>query len=469
MFAALSKTWVFLYIFATKIEPGLVFIKKISNVSSLQIIQILRFGTFLLISVIFANSHVSVADIGYYELSLFIASAISYFWVNGLIQSLLPLYNSNRTFNVLSVNRKSRSPELFNAFLLLSAFSILAFVFCLLFQRAFYLFEGVREITFMNLIFIYILVSNPGHLIEYIYLLKNKPVNLLVYGFASFGIQLFIVTVPVLRGYPMEFAVMGLIAISVVRLVWLAVLLRRHARFRISVPFMKEHIMLGLPLILSSMLSGSAQYVDGIIISASYDAASFALFRFGAKEFPLAILLANGLSNAMLPEFSSKEKIKDALVTIREKSRKLMHILFPMSIVLLFFSKIIYIGLFGEEFSRSADVFMVYLLLIISRLIFPQTILIGLKKTKIVLVASLVEIVLNVSLSLFLMYHYGTVGVAVATSIIFLVEKIVLVGYNYFSLSISPRQYIPLGVYFSYSVLLIVVFLLLDHRIIQLH
>jgi O-antigen/teichoic acid export membrane protein len=440
---------------------------KISNIGSLQTIQILRFTTFLLISIIFTRSPLSVSDIGYYELSLFIASAISFFWVNGLIQSLLPLYNSNKTFRVVAVNKKSKSPELFNAFLLLSSFSILAFIFCVLFQRAFYIFEGVREITFMNLIFVYILLSNPGHLIEYIYLLKNRPAELLIYGFATFAIQLAIVTIPVIMGYPVEFSIWGLIIISVIRLLWLFVLLRRHSRFRVSVDFMKEHISLGFPLILSSFLSGSAQYIDGFIISTSFDAANFALFRFGAKELPLVILMANGLSNAMLPEFSTREKFRDALQTIKMKSKRLMHILFPLSIVLLFFSKFIYISIFNETFSRSADVFMVYLLLIMSRLVFPHTILIGLKKTRVVLIAALVEIVLNVSLSLYFIRFYGIVGVAVATSIVFLVEKMVLVAYNYFSLKIKPQEYIPLTVYFFYTFLIIVIFLLIDHRVIR--
>ncbi|TVR71513.1 MAG: hypothetical protein EA408_09225 [Marinilabiliales bacterium] len=447
----------------------MVFLKKISNVGSLQAFQVLRFTTFLLISVIFARSSLSVAEIGYYELSLFIASAVSFFWVNGLIQSLLPLYNSNKAFRVVSLNRKSKSPELFNAFLLLSAFSFLAFIFCVLFQRAFHLFEGVRDITFMNLVFVYVLISNPGHLIEYIYLLKNRPANMVIYGVVTFAVQLAMVTLPVLAGYPVEYAVWGLIGISVLRLLWLGVLLKRHAKWRFSPGFMKEHISLGMPLIISSLLSGSAQYIDGVIITAFYDSANFALFRFGAKEMPLVILMANGLSNAMLPEFSDPGRIRPALVNIKKRSARLMHILFPVSILLLFFSKVIYVNLFSPEFSRSADVFMVYLLLITSRLLFPQTILIGLKKTRVVMGASLVEIILNVSLSIFLIGHYGLLGVALATAIVFFVEKLILVLYNYFRLKIKPWEYIPVGIYLGYSFLIIVVFLLIAMRIIEFY
>ncbi len=445
------------------------FAGKINKINSLQAIQLLRFGTFLLISIIFANSSVATEDIGYYELSLFIASAVSFFWVTGIIQSLLPLYNNNKTFGKHSSGNRGKSAEIFNAFLVLSVFSLMAFIFCLIFQRSFYLFDGVKDISFMNLVFIYILLSNPGHLVEYVYLLRNKSEEMLIYGFWSFGLQLLLVTVPVLSGYPIEYAVKGLILISVIRLFWLGVLMKRYSMLKFSASFVREHFALGMPLIISSLLSGSAQYIDGIIVSGSFDAASFAVFRFGAKELPLVLLLANGLSNAMLPEFSGAGKVKAALSTIKKRSKRLMHMLFPISTILLFFSKVLYIAMFGERFSRSADIFMVYLLLIISRLVFPQTILIGLKRTRIILGASFVVIVLNVSLSLYMMQYYGMVGVAVATAIVFLLEKIMLILYNYFIIKIKPGEYIPVATYIFYTFLIVLVFVLLDHRIIRLH
>jgi O-antigen/teichoic acid export membrane protein len=443
--------------------------RHITNTNSLQTFNLLRFTTFLIISIIFTKSSLSVADIGYYEMSIFIASLVSFFWVTGVIQSLLPLYNNNSTFKVREINRKQKSPEIFNAFLLLTAFSIMAYIFCRIFQNAFHVFDGVEDIQFINLVFFYLLISSPSNLIEYIYLLRNKPGKIMIYGFISFGLQLVFVTVPILLGYGIVWAIYGLIAISVFRLFWLASLLRKYAQFKISVSFLKEHLHLGTPLILSSLLSGSAQYIDGLIVSTHFDARMFALFRYGAKEFPLALMLANGLSNSMLSEFSTKQKLVDSLKVLKDKSRRLMHILFPMTIVLLFFAKPLYIHLFNPSFSRSADVFVVYLLLIMSRIVFPQTILIGLKKTRIILIASVVELFLNIGLSLMLIPKYNIVGVALATVIVYLVEKIVLVFYNYFKLKIKPKDYIPLGVYFFYSTILIVLFVLLDRRIIRIH
>ncbi len=443
--------------------------KYINNTNSLQTFNLLRFTTFLIISIIFTKSKLSVADIGYYEMSIFIASLVSFFWVTGVIQSLLPLYNNNTTFRVKEINRRSKSPEIFNAFLLLTGFSILAYIFCRIFQNAFHVFDGVEDIQFINLVFFYLLISSPSNLIEYIYLLRNKPGKIMSYGFISFGLQLIIVTVPVMMGYGIEWAIYGLIAISVFRLFWLASLLRKYARFKISTPFLKEHLHLGTPLILSSLLSGSAQYIDGLIVSMHFDARVFALFRYGAKEFPLALMLANGLSNSMLSEFSSKQKLADSLQVLKNKSRRLMHILFPATIVLLFFAKPLYIHMFNPAFSRSADVFIVYLLLIMSRIVFPQTILIGLKKTRIILYAAAAELFLNIGLSLLLIPRYNIVGVALATVIVFLLEKIALVIYNYFKLKIKPQEYIPLGYYFFYSTILMVLFLLLDRRIIKIH
>jgi O-antigen/teichoic acid export membrane protein len=196
----------------------------------------------------------------------------------------------------------------------------------------------------------------------------------------------------------------------------------------------------------------------------------FAWFRYGAKEFPLVLMLANGLGSAMLSEFSTREKMKESLETIKEKSKRLMHLLFPSTALIMLFARWGYPIVFNEEFHRSSGIFLVYSLMIIPRLVFPQTILIGRKKTQITLIAALLELAINIPLSLLMIkWNYGLVGVALASFIAYLVNNAFLVIYLWVKMKIKPAEYIPVRIYAIYSVLVGILFILIDHRIIDIH
>lgn len=439
-------------------------IKFIDNISGLQLFQLLRFLIFLIVSVVFAKSKLSKAEIGSWEEFLFFSNLLSFFWVTGIIQSLLPLYHHNRTFRRLGENIEGKSPEIFNAFLLLSFFSLLFFATG---QSVKVNFTG--NVPYINLLLLYLLLSNPVCLIEYIYLLNNKSKQIMQYGLITYFVQLVLILVPFIAGKDVLWSVYGLLAITGLRWIWLIVLLNKYAEFTVSFDFMKEHFYVALPLIITSLISGSAQYIDGLIsILVFKDPATFAIFRFGAKEFPLVLALANGLSNAMLPEFSTRMQMKESLAKIKEKSKRLMHLLFPTAMFMMLFAKWIYPRLFTHEFMRSADIFMIYTLLIIPRLIFPQTIVIGRKKTHISLIGAIIELSINIPLSIYLAHYKGTAGVALATFIVYCIEKIFLAGYVWIKMKIKPTEYIPIKVYSIYCILITILFVLIDHKVINI-
>lgn len=444
--------------------------KFVDNISGLQIYQLSRFTVFLIISIVFTKSHLTSAEIGKWEMFLFIAGMLSFFWVTGIIQSLLPLYHRNRTYRKMGDTGEGKSPEIFNAFILLTSFSLLTFVLGHSVKGSISVFHFSGNVPFINLLLLYIFLSSPVCLIEYIYLLNNRSHRIIQYGFYTFTAQLALVITPVLMGKDIIWSVYGLLVITLVRWIWLLILLRRYSKPEISWKFMKEHLYLGSPLIITSLISGSAQYVDGVIISSVYrDPALFAWFRYGAKEFPLVLLLANGLSNAMLPEFATRAKMKESMAKLKLKSRRLMHLLFPVTMVIMFFTRWFYPRLFAPEFHKSAGVFLVYTLLIIPRLVFPQTIVIGRKKTQITLISAVIELGLNIPLSLLMIkWGYGIVGVALATFIVYCVSKIFLISYLWIKMKIRPVEYIPLKIFLIYSFLTAVVFFLVDRRIIDI-
>ena len=445
------------------------FKKVFSNVGSLQIYQLIRFTTFLIISIVLTKSNVLRRDIGLFEAFMFIAGLVTFFWVTGLIQSFLSLVNNNKTFNNQNRSVQKKSPEIFNAFILLSFFSLLVFLIGMSLRKYIVVYDIQGNVTYINLLLVYILLSNPSVLIEYIYLVKNRSSSILTYGFITYGIQLVLVVYPIIKGYDILWALFALVAISFLRFVWILIILFKYAEFKFSWPFIKEHLSVGVPLIISSLLAGSAQYIDGVVVTRVMDVEHFAIFRYGAKEFPLVLILAVGLSNVMISEIAKPGNMKASLDKIRHQSRRLMHFLYPATMLTMFLARWMYPAIFNNEFIRSADVFIVYLMIIIPRLVFPHTILIGLKKTRVIMLSSLIEITINISLSIFLVKHYGTVGVALATSIVYLLETTGLVIYNYVKLKIRPQLYIPLKTFTFYSVLLIVEFVLVAHRVLNVY
>jgi Na+-driven multidrug efflux pump len=181
-------------------------------------------------------------------------------------------------------------------------------------------------------------------------------------------------------------------------------------------------------------------------------------------------MLANGLSNAMLPEFSTRERMKESLAKIRVKSKRLMHILFPLAMVVMLGSRWLYPRMFNMEFKKSADIFLIYSLLIVPRLLFPQTVIVGRKKTHISLISAILELTFNIPLSLLMIkWGYGLVGVALSTVVVYSIGKVFLIGYLWFKMNIKPSDYIPVRVYLFYTVLIAILFVLIDHRIIDIH
>lgn len=422
---------------------------RLNTVSSFQLFQIVRYGTLILTGIVLAKSALSQSAIGEYETFVFLAGAVSFFWLNGLLKALLPL----------SAGEKQNG-ALFSSFVLISVFSLAAGVLLFLAHPLFsqFLLKN-KQVPELNMLVFYVVFGVPANLAEYIYLVKKKNKSLLFYAVISFSVQLILVVLPVVLGRPVSWAMRGLVASSVLRYIWLWGMFVYYSEIRFSLAFAKEHLKLGMPLVAATLLSGSAQFVDGFIVTSHFDESTFAVFRYGARELPLATLLANALSSAMLPEFGMKEKLKENLEKLKVSVARLMHFLFPLTAILLLVSKPLFPVVFNPGFTESATVFNIYLLLVISRLLMPQTILNGLRKTGQIMIASFFELVLNVALSLLFVQFWGIAGIALATFVAYLFEKVYLVFVVRTSLQIRLSDYHPVKYYAYYSLGIIAIFI----------
>ncbi len=227
----------------------------------------------------------------------------------------------------------------------------------------------------------------------------------------------------------------------------------------------KEHFHYSMPLIFSLLLSGSADYIDGALVSSHFGSDSFAIFRYGAKELPISLLLANSLSLAFVPKLANKSQFEEGLTQLKKESLKLMHLLFPISIILLLSSHWLYPHFFRFEFIKSASIFNIYLVLIISRMVFPQTIIMALQETGIIFKIAVIEITVNVIASYLLMLKFGMAGVAWGTIIAFSAEKLILMIVLYKKRNISVTKYLATKEWIIYSLLLMFCYFLVENFI----
>ena len=65
---------------------------SLSNLSSLQLFQLIRYATFIVIGIGFAKLQISLNEIGTFETFILISGMVSFFWVSGMINTMLSIY-----------------------------------------------------------------------------------------------------------------------------------------------------------------------------------------------------------------------------------------------------------------------------------------------------------------------------------------------------------------------------------------
>jgi O-antigen/teichoic acid export membrane protein len=416
--------------------------------SAFQIFHVLRQISILLTAILLAKSGIDEAEIGNYEMLMFVLFSISFFWVNGLTQGFLTLYPRKNTVE--------QAQLFFQIFLFFFIISLIATTLLFLGQYPIsYVLTKQTELSHFNLFLIYLFLNIPTYLVETIYLLKNKAIPIVYFAILSFGVHLLVILIPIYLGYTFKESFIGLIGLALVKFIWIAYLQFKYARIHFNYSLLWELLKLSSPLVIYSLLGGFAQVFDSWLVGWYYDGdqKQFAIFRYGARELPLTLAVATAFSHTILPKVAVG--VEASLNELKKKSTRLLHFFFPLSILMAIFSKQLYIFFFSVSFIESAGVFSVYLLILINRFFFPHTLLIGLDQNNFMMKISIVELFINVLSSIFLIQYMGLMGIAMGTVIAYTFEKIVYAIYLKQKFNIRIHQYTNVKWLGLYSVLLI--------------
>lgn len=409
----------------------------------------------LLTSVILAKSLLTPSDIGTYEQLFFVQYAVSFFWITGLIQGLLTFYPR------LAPERQASF--VITAYLVLLGLSLAVTAGLFLWSRPLLDFlTGKPDLQFFHLFLLHLVLNLPTFLLEYTFLLQDRGREILWFGILSFGGALLVFGVPALAGWGLGPGFAGLIVLGAVKHIWLLrEVLRGPWRPEGQAALMRQWLLLAAPLVAYAFLGGLIQTFSGWLVNWHYagDETQFALFRYGAREFPVILALSEALNAALIP--LAAQKGVQALPEIRHKTLRLMHMLFPVTILLMATSAWWFPLVFSEAFRGSIPVLNAFFLLAISRLVYPRAILIGLKDNQAVLIISLLEFLILAVSAYLLLPILGIRGVALATALAFWSEKALQLIRLKQRFGIAPDAYIPMRWWGFYSALMLAVFILM--------
>lgn len=418
------------------------------RINALQTFQLIRFATTFLIGILFAKIfRVAISDITIYEVLIFLGNFLSFFWISASQKTLLSLFSQykNQQVNLL-----------WNLTLLMTIFGLLAGGILYVFQDIIiHQFTQFERLEYLNLMCLIVILNAPTALTELIYLLQKKEKAIVQYGVLLFGGQLLAISIPLILDWGLLGIFRALLLWNALKFSWLIkVLLDTHRKEQQTNPqtvisvfnwrIQKKLLWLLLPLCLHMLIGGGMEYIDGFIVTNNFSEESmFAVFRYGARELPLVTILTTALTATLIPLAVDNQVA--AMDKIKAEVQQLSNWLFPVTMVLMIVSPYLFPLVYNENFADSAKVFNVYLLVISSRLLLPQVFIYAKQHNFVLVWSAIIEVGINISLSLYLVTFYGLEGIAFATVLAYFVNKLILIGYNYWIFDIPLNNYLNIS------------------------
>jgi len=385
-----------------------------------------------------------------YEMLMLLSSSLTWFWVSSITNTLIPFYHASEP--------QKQKRILFNAFAVLTIFSLVAGILAFIIGQYKYPKDADLFLMFGLVIFL----NTPTYMADYIFFLKEKYRSLIIWGCVTFLAHVFLLCLPIYMKQTLNLAINLLVILSLIKFNYTIILLMKYSLISFHTKLILEFMKKVLPFMFSIFLAGSMDYINSYIVEYYFDPIQFTIFRYGSKELPIFLIFANSLSNIYSGEIANFNKagmLEDGLAKLKASSTLLMRWLFPISILLILFSKHFFALAYNQDLLGGYKIFNIYLLLIVSRMLFPQTVIMGLMKNRIFYLVSTNYLILNIILSFWFIGIWGIEGIAYATVISFMVEKILLVVYCKME-GVDIRKYTSLGEYLLYALITVSIFFL---------
>jgi len=220
--------------------------------------------------------------------------------------------------------------------------------------------------------------------------------------------------------------------------------------------FICKQLAYSIPLGISGLIWFSGKEIDKYFLAVFFSPSIFALYVVGALEIPMFRDISTAISSVLIPQISGlyNEKKKKIILTLwKEVIRKSMLIFLPSFGLLYILSESLIAVVYTEKYIDAAVVFKIYLLMICLRIFNPQIIILGVGKTRILFINSIVFVIVNIGLNFWFLrvLKLGITGPAISTIISYMAITSIAMIMACRYLEISFKKLFPFKDFFKIS------------------
>lgn len=421
-----------------------------------QFSRIIRQGSLILLAIALPQLGLGAVAIGWWEQLLFVGFLMGTTWLNAFTQGVLVSYPQAQRSGT------SRPEALLASVLPVQLAVALFFGLAIWSARGLLipLLTGQAELPYLGYFLVYLVFEWTGQYLEGVYLACERGKRLVAYALFSYGGLLACWVFPLSWGAPLAISFQALAVLGLAKGLWILRETLPYFKYGISKKHLRKWLSIVYPLLTYGLIGMLAGALDPWLVGRFYggDESVFAVYRYGARELPLIAALTVGLSQALIPKITADTSA--GLAELRRECRRLMHLIFPVALVLLATAEWWFPRVFTAAFQESVALFQVLLLTTIPRMFFNNTVLIARNDGRSLNLLVGMELILNLGLSLLLLPIYGLWGLCLATVIALALEKALGCWWLAYRHGIRPGDYCPLPTWSIYATTLFAVWCL---------
>lgn len=211
-------------------------------------------------------------------------------------------------------------------------------------------------------------------------------------------------------------------------------------------PFEWKSIQYLLSMAFIALAGLGAVEINRFIVGSRLDDFAFILYDLGARKIPFITIITTSISSAIVATYAHQVQ-QGAWAEVSQKvqasTERLFRGLLPVLTVLAVGAPSIVTLVFGPLYREAAPVFFWFTLALFSNIVFPQSLLQASGRSWVIVWTSVIETLVNITLSLFLIDLLGIEGVAMAVALSHWLYTLILLGYCRLAFQLPLSTFFP--------------------------